>query len=473
MIVDPASPVSSPVTRPDPELIASLDAIRAEGLPPSELLRARNLAGRRGLDVISDLDAVRALRAAGEAFPETQPEPFLPTAPANDPEAPPQMPALGVIERLRDASLLRRRRQAVAAAAKFAAFVIAPTVAALVYFTEVATPLYATYSEFVIQRPDQPASPGAGMAMAGAGLANHQDAIAVQGFLKSRAVLAILDQAEKFTEHFSNPEIDLLRRIPAGADSEEIFRAFERHVEVSFDPAEGIVRMRVMATDPETSERFSRALLGYAESHLDRMTAKLRSDQVASAEAARARADAAVAETQVKLIEIQEQLSVLSGDLEMGMIREQISHHEAELQQELLDLEQLMANARPNPTRVTVARDRIAALDGRIGELRSRISERPDGAPSMTRAQGEVALLQAELASRQEVQTEAVIALERARTEANHQARYLALGVEPIRPGAPEFPAPLEDTLIAFLAFLGIYLFGSLTVTLVREQISG
>lgn len=365
------------------------------------------------------------------------------------------------------------RRRAMRSAARLLAFVAAPTIAAGVYFTHFATPIFATHSEFVIQRPDQqsPSMGLAGAAMGGSALSGNQDAIAVQGYLTSRAAFEEMDRTEGFTDHFSDPGIDFFHRIPQDATSEDIFRAYNRHIDVSFDPAEGIVRMRVEAADPQVSQNISLRLLELAEAHLDQMTATLRNDQVATALAAKERADQEVAETQAALIDLQERFSMLSGDLEMGLLQEQIGQIEGELTEARLALEELRATSRPNTTRVQTAERRVALLEQSLDEKRSQITRTSRDGMSVARVQGEISVLQAELASRQQVQTESILALERARSEAGRQARYLSLGVEPVLPGAPEFPRPFLHTLMAFGAFLGIYLLASLSVTLIREQL--
>ena len=56
-------------------------------------------------------------------------------------------------------------------------------------------------------------------------------------------------------------------------------------MKVAYDPTEGIVRMEVIAPDPATSQAFSEALIGYAEEQVDRLTRRLRDDQMAGARA--------------------------------------------------------------------------------------------------------------------------------------------------------------------------------------------
>ena len=62
--------------------------------------------------------------------------------------------------------------------------------------------------------------------------------------------------------------------------------------------------------------------------------------------------------------------------------------------------------------------------------------------------------------------------MEAARVEANKQVRYLSLSMPPVPPDEATYPKAFQNTLVAFLIFGGIYLMLSLTVSILREQVS-
>ena len=61
---------------------------------------------------------------------------------------------------------------------------------------------------------------------------------------------------------------------------------------------------------------------------------------------------------------------------------------------------------------------------------------------------------------------------EPARQEADRQVRYLSMGVEPVAPDEATYPRAFENTLVSLLIFAGIYLMISLTVSILKEQVS-
>ena len=63
-------------------------------------------------------------------------------------------------------------------------------------------------------------------------------------------------------------------------------------------------------------------------------------------------------------------------------------------------------------------------------------------------------------------------AMETARVEANRQTRYLSVAVAPVAPDEAAYPRAFENTLVVMLIFAGIYLMVSMTVAILREQVS-
>lgn len=124
-----------------PAARAELDCIASEGFRESDLILARHRAHAEGLSFSGDLDAIRVLRKNGMSI-------------APKPSKADRFPQIVSQEEIDAAEARDRRKKVRGAVARIAAFVAAPTAAAAAYFLHFATPMYSTYSEFVIQRPD-------------------------------------------------------------------------------------------------------------------------------------------------------------------------------------------------------------------------------------------------------------------------------------------------------------------------------
>lgn len=477
---------------------ADLDAIRREGLTGRQLRLARRMAQKYGLPATSDFDAVRLLRQAG--LDPFRPNPVVDIV-AEDDEMPvpggtnmpvpagqrlPQtikpvkMPA--AMEEVNHAAELlkmqqdlmkRRRRRSLLLMARLFFFVILPTFLAGFYYYRVATPLYATNTEFVIQVAQPPSSSGTTMGgLMNTPMANMQDSITVQGYLQSRDAMLRLDQDIGFREVFTDPVMDPIQRLEGDATNEAAYKIYKRNVRVSYDPTEGIIRMEVIAPDPATSVRFSEALISYAEEQVDQLTQRLREDAMRGARESYTEAEVALREARQRAVQLQETFKVLSSDLEVNLITGQIGQLEGQLTADRLSLAQMESNANPNQARMDPLKRRIATLEQEIATLRSRLTEDDDTGQSLARVQSELALAEADAETRQMMLAEALQAMETARIEANRQARYISLSVAPVAPDEATYPRAFENTMVAMMIFAGIYLLLSMTAAILREQVS-
>lgn len=515
----PAAPAAGPAATASSEATArsgavaaeELDQIRREGLTGRQLRMARRLAMKHGLPATSDFDAVRLLRGRGiDPFargsimdlvtadgdildeaeargPEMAPSRSLAVSPPADLQLPQTvkprpLPAkqtaapspLGDLQKIQRDIARRRRRKSALLAARLLFFVVLPGLLAGWYYYRVATPLFATRTEFVIQQasPAAGAAGGLGSLFSGTQFATSQDSIAVQGYLQSRDAMLRLDQDLGFRAHFSDPKIDPIQRLAADATLEEAYKTYSRNVQIAYDPTEGIVKMEVRATDPQVSARFSQALIGYAEEQVDHLTQRLREDQMSGAREAYAEAEAAMLAAQRRVVELQEQFKVLSSEVEVSLITTQVSQLETQLSQERLSLAQMEANPRPNQARMEPVKRRIATLEAEIASLRSRLTEGEAGGQSLAQVQSELLVAQADVQTRQLLLAQSLQAMETARTEANRQVRYLSISVSPIPPDEPAYPRAFENTMVALLIFAGIYLMVSMTASILREQVA-
>ncbi|MHA6344560.1 capsule biosynthesis protein [Roseivivax sp. CAU 1761] len=488
-----------------------LAAIRAEGLTGRQLRMARRVAQKHGLEPADDFDAVRMLRARGiDPFQRTNTlelvvtrgaEPAAGTAgagrvpasgdrvqlpqtlpaggrglPATE-VAVPQGPSpaerraaeIGKIQR----DLARRRRRKLALLlTRLAFFVLLPTLVAGYYFFAIATPMYATKSEFLILKNETGGGGGVGGLLTGTQFATNQDAIAVQSYLSSKDAMLRLDADEGFKAHFAQAWIDPIQRLAPDASNEEAYAVYERNIDIGYDPTEGVVKMEVSAADPQVAAEFSRVLIRYAEERVDSLSMRKRSNAVTDAELGLTEAGAARRAAQEQLVRLQQEGALLDPEGRIAALRSQINTFELQLQEKRLQLQALLDNARPNQSRVEGAEADVRRLETLLAELNTKMTATREGEDSLADIAVKVQLAEADLASRDLMLQSALERLETARRDADSQARYLTTSVEPVASEDPSYPRKFENTLLAFLIFAGIYLMVSLTASILREQVS-
>jgi len=468
-----------------------IDAIRKENLTGRQLRLARRMAQKHGLPATSDFDAVRLLRANGlDPFQRTDMLELMvdnqtKTQPAAAPL--PQTMATGTnlpsthvdhaAERITEVAIIqrdiarRRRRKLALLWARLTAFILIPTLMAAYYFYNIATPMYATNSEFVIQQSEGQSAGGFGSFLPSQ-FNTNQDAISVQSYMQSLEAMLRLDADVGFKEHYQQDWIDPIQRLEPDATNQDAFKLYKKVIQIGYDPSEGLMKMEVIAANPLISQRFSEALIGYAEERVDSLTIRKREDQLREARDNLGEAEKNRRDAQIAMVTLQQEATVVDPQAVLAALRSQISQREIALQEKQLQLQALLDNARPNESRVAGTRADIGRLETAIIELNNKMIDHSVGEDSLTSLSARVRLAEADLATRDLMLQSALQNMEAAMLEAGRQTRYLSRSVDPIAPDAATYPRKFENTLLTFLIFSGIYLMISLTASILREQVS-
>jgi len=479
---------------------AAIDAIRREGLTGRQLRMARRVAQKHNLPATSDFDAVRLLRQkgidpfqrsnmlelvvphsseqhAGDGTPKGHAQ--LPqTVPAHSQTlpstelSPAQEREQEITEIQRDIGRRRRKKMALLMT-RLMFFVLLPTAVVGWYFYAVATPMYATKSEFLILKADNAGGgTGLGSLLSGTQFATSQDSIAVQSYLQSKDAMLRLDEDEGFKAHFAQQWIDPVQRLPENPSNEQAYKIFSRFVKIGFDPTEGVIRMEVVAADPEVSADFARSLLSYAEDRVNHLSEQKRSDQMRDALKSFETAQEERRKAQEALVGLQQQGAILDPEGVIAALRGQINNIEVQLQQKQLELAALMDNARPNKAKVEGAQGDVRRLETLLARLNEKMVDASKGENSLAQLSVRIQMAQADLTTRDMMLQSALQQVEQTRMEANRQVRYLTTSVEPVASQEPTYPRKFENTILAFLIFSGIYLMISLTASILREQVT-
>ena len=485
-----------------------IEAIRKEGLTGRQLRMARRVAQKNNLAATSDFDAVRLLRNAGidpfarsnmlelvvpkggkeeptkpaefAGLPEKQEDagriqlpqtvPDTPSLPSTE-TSPAERRNREIREIQRDI-MLRRRKKLILLLGRLAFFVILPTFLCGYYFYKMATPLYATKSEFLILQADNAGGGGIGGLLSGTQFATSQDSIAVQSYLESKDAMLRLDNDVGFKSHFEADNIDALQRLSEDPSNEEAYRTYKRMIEIGYDPTEGVIRMEVVAADPMVSAQFSERLIAYAEDRVNSLSAQKRGDQMKDAESSFSNAQSERRKAQEALVELQQKGAILDPEGVIGSLRSQINNVEVQLQDRELELAALLDNSRPNRARVSGAEGDVRRLKALLQKLNTRMVDASEGENSLAQLSVRIQMAQTDLAQRDLMLQSALQQLEQTRLEAGRQVRYLTTSVVPVPSEDPSYPRKFENTILAFLIFAGIYLLISLTASILREQVT-
>jgi capsular polysaccharide transport system permease protein len=489
-----------------------MDAIRREGLTGRQLRMARRVAQKHGLAPTSDFDAVRMLRAKGiDPFqPSNTLELVVPQGRGEQheggaPDAMAQLPAQQggagggrvplpqtmpvkkqslpstdvnpaerrsreVAQIQRDIAT-RRRRKLGLLLVRLAFFIMLPTLLAVYYFYKVATPMYATESSFLIIQNEGSGGAGPLGGLLPTQFATSTDAIAVQGYLQSKDAMLRLDADLGFKSHFKEADVDPIQRLSENATNEEAYKLYKKNIKIGYDPTEGMIRMEVIAADPQLSAQFSHRLINYAQERVNSLSQQKRDGTMGDAVQALEKAQLARRDSQTALIKLQVENGI-DPEAVIASLRGNITQYETLLIEKELELSALLDNQNPNRAKVEGVQADIRRLSQLIVRLNDRMNKSTSEKPSLARQAVLLQLAQADLASTDMNLQVSNGVLEQARTEAGRQVRYLTIAVDPVASEEPSYPRSFENTILAFLIFGGIYMMISLTASILREQVT-
>ncbi|HBM39165.1 MAG TPA: capsule biosynthesis protein [Sulfitobacter sp.] len=474
-----------------------IDAIRREGLTGRQLRMARRVAQKHGLAPTSDFDAVRLLRAEGiDPFQRSNmlelvvPQDKQSTGTALQKgriQLPQTVPAGGrnlpstdvnpMERRMREISDIqrditkRRRRKMGLLMVRLAFFVGLPTIMGGYYFYNIATPMYATDSQFLIIQNEGTGGLGPLGGLLPTQFANSADSIATQSYLQSKDAMLRLDRDVGFMKHFSDPAIDPIQRMNPDASNEEAYKHYKDNVKIGYDPTEGMIRMEVIAADPEVAKDFSEHLLEYAEERVNALSQQKREDGMRDAREAYEQTVAKRRAAQEALIKLQVDNGV-DPQAVIASIRGQITNYETLLLEKELELAALLDNPRPNRAKVDGAQGDVRRLSAQLDKLNERMNSATEGTNSLAQQAVSLQLAQADLAAADAALQASQTQMEQARTEASRQVRYLTVAVRPVASQSASYPRKFENTILTFLIFAGIYLMLSLTSSILKEQVT-
>ena len=486
---------------------AEIDAIRREALTGRQLRMARRVAQKHNLPATSDFDAVRLLRQHGidpfkrsnmlelvvpnaesgghsdaakdrVQLPQTVPGgkktlPSTETSPGTAPGMSPAEERENEIMAIQRDIARRRRKKLALLMTRLMFFVLLPTAIVGYYFYVVATPMYATKSEFLILKADNAGGGmGLGSLLSGTQFATSQDSIAVQSYLQSKDAMLRLDEDEGFKTHFSQSWIDPIQRLDPNPTNEQAYKLYSKFVQIGFDPTEGVIRMEVVAADPEVSADFARSLISYAEDRVNRLSEQKRTDQMRDALIGFENAQVERRNAQEALVSLQQKGAILDPEGVIAALRGQINNIEMQLQEKELTLAALLDNPRPNQAKVDGARGDVRRLKALLARLNEKMVDASKGENSLAQLSVRIQMAQADLATRDMMLQSALQQVEQTRMEANRQVRYLTTSVQPVASQEASYPRKFENTILAFLIFSGIYLMISLTASILREQVT-
>jgi len=349
--------------------------------------------------------------------------------------------------------------------------VVAPLALIATYLFGIAADQYASEARIIVRGRHVPAGPGGalGELLGAAGIRpSAEDGLAVRDYLQSSEAVRRLRGELDIVAMWRVPPLDLIARLHEPAPSiEQLTRYYKRMVGVVHDGASGSTRIEVRAFRPGDAQAITEQLLEQAEELANRLSARMREDQLAVAREEVSRAEARVLAAREALTEFRQAQQAVDPAREAMMSMESVGRLEAALSTTRAELQERSAFMRPDNPQIVVLRNRIEALTREIASERARLTQGQAALPQQL-AGFERLNLEREFADRQ--LASALASLEVARMDAQRQQLFVARIVQPQQPEYALYPERWFLMGSAATILLVLYGLGWLLMAGVREH---
>lgn len=312
-----------------------------------------------------------------------------------------------------------------------------------------------------------------GGAMLGGSSATMQNYV-VTDYLLSRQVV---EELQRRIDVRSLYDSDLARNDPwarfaKNLPMERFVGYWKRMVSANYDPMTGLAEVTVRAFSPEDALSIANTMVTLAEDLVNSVAKRPQMDSVRFAEGEVRRTEerfraAREAMTDYRLKEgMIDPAGALSSNLTL------VQTLRGQLMQQQGDLASLLSQQQnPNSPAAQSLRSRIAATKDQLSKLEKEVSKDREGNKVLTELVGRYERLDLERQYAQAGFVAAQQALDQARANAAAQHLYLTPYVRPVLAESSTYPKRAQSTLIAALAFFGIWIVGLMVVRAIGEHV--
>jgi capsular polysaccharide transport system permease protein len=353
----------------------------------------------------------------------------------------------------------------------FVVVVAVPTVAAVLYYSLVASDVYVSESRFLVRSPQHQTPSGlVGQLLQSSGFSHSQDdTYAVRDYILSRDALKELDDKLNLRKSFSSSDVDILDRFPGlgwNRSFEKFYLYYGKHVGVDYDPVSSITILTARAFTADDARKINDLLLNISERLVNTLNDQSRRDLISFADNEVKIASDKAKDASLALLSYRSRQEVFEPDKQAAIQLEGV----AKIQQELIATEMELAQIK----KLSPDNPQIGALNNRAASLRDAISAE---AAKVTSSHGsfsarapnfERLALDVQFADKQ--LGVALAELESARAEALQKQLYLERLVQPSLPDKAMEPKRIRSVLIVFVLSLISWAVVSILIASVREH---
>ena len=350
-----------------------------------------------------------------------------------------------------------------------------PTIISIIYYGFITANQYVSTSNFVVRSPQKSTSvTGISAVLQSVGFTSSQDdAHVVSQYILSRDAVKELDDKIDLRNKYKKTGIDFIGKFdPLSINNslENLFEYYQNKVEVVIDSKSSISTLTVRAYDAKDAYAINSQLLDMAESLVNKLNQRGRSDTITYAESEVNSAQQRLQEAMLALVKYRADNKVVDIDKQAAIQLQMISKLQEQLIMVRSQLVQLRTITPQNP-QIPILEEKERAIKKEIQtETNKATGGNNTNSLNEKSAEFETLTLNKEIATKQ--LTAALASLEQSKNEAMRKHLYLERISQPNVSDLSTEPKRIKGILSVFLFSLLIWFVWSLLSAGVKEHTS-
>ncbi|MES0875419.1 hypothetical protein [Sinimarinibacterium thermocellulolyticum] len=353
---------------------------------------------------------------------------------------------------------------------RYLAAVVVPTLLVLTYLGLVSTDGYVSRAEVMIEH-DNSSAAAAELALGVLSLGAQRskiDALVVETFMRSRAMLEHLDRTLDLRGHFSASKVDPISRLSARASFADFLDYYRARLSTKVDDDTYVLSIEFVAYDAEYAHKVTEELVRRSEQFVNEVSHHLAREQLNFVSAEVDRAHERLRKASRALISLQRQYAIFSPEAESQVAGSVVGGLLQQLAAARTERNTLLAYLNPQAAEVVSVTARIEALERQVAEERARLVGSDD--PGLNDIMLAYQDAQVELTLASEIYKTALATLEATRLDTARKVKYLVSLSAPSLPDSVERPLTLYWTCTIFVVLNLAYFVMSLIIATIQDH---
>jgi capsular polysaccharide transport system permease protein len=367
-----------------------------------------------------------------------------------------------LLTQARDLALLlieRRRRWVYLVGVPFAVL--------FVYFALWASSGYLSRTQLIVEG-DSPPLPNLDVGLFSlGGTTSKADALLLYEFVRSRTMLATLQQRLDLRAHYGSWGIDFFSRLHGDTD-EALYQYYVNHLDVRVDDDSAVVSVTVLGYEPVFARSLATQIVKVSDEFLNGISHQIARERLDFVQSEITSAHARLEKATSDLIAMQkenEMLSPLAETESSAHIIAQLQASQAELRTQYKALTSYLNPGAPD---VVAVQKKISAVEQQIEQERSKqVGGSKEGLNDLV-AKYQTAQLEVTLAT--DIYQAALKTLEATRVDSSRKAKHLVSVSAPSLPDRAEEPQKVKRLFTAFLLLNLAYFVFTLLVAAINDH---